>query len=112
VTAPPAAPGPPPPATRDLLALEAVRAALASLPGWEHDEERARIKKTFKVRAFSDALGLAVRVGAFAAALDHHPDLDIRYDRVKVAYTTHTARGVTGLDIAAARAIEGLGRPI
>lgn len=95
----------PPPS--DPLSPEAVREALKDLTGWEYDQARGRIRKTFKLPAFADALALAVRVGAIAAALDHHPDIDIRHDKVKIACTTHSAGGVTGLDIALARAIDG-----
>ena len=98
--------------SRELLTTEAARAAASGLPGWEYDEEKKRIRKTFKTRGFSGAMGLVSRIAVIAAAWDHHPDIDIRYDKVKVAYSTHDAGGLTGFDIACARAIEEQGDPI
>jgi 4a-hydroxytetrahydrobiopterin dehydratase len=99
--------------SREKMTEAQAREAVRELPGWEFDAEKTRIKKQWKVRGFSEALALAVKVGVVAAAWDHHPDLiEIRYDKVKVAYSTHDAGGVTGYDVACARAIEGLGDPV
>lgn len=99
--------------SREKMTAEAAHEAVKALPGWEYDAEKVRIKKQFKVRGFSEAMALAVKAGVIAAAWDHHPDsIEIRYDKVKIVYSTHDAGGVTGYDIACARAIEGLGDPI
>lgn len=78
---------------------------LKALPGWERDGET--IKKTFKLPGFADAIGLVARVGVIAAEQDHHPDINIRWNKVKLVYSTHSAGGLTELDFAAAEAIEG-----
>jgi 4a-hydroxytetrahydrobiopterin dehydratase len=99
--------------SREKLSAAEIEKALEGLAGWEYDREKARIRKTFKTRGFAEAVALAVKVGVIAAAWDHHPDvIEIRYDRVKVGYSTHDRGGVTGYDIACARAIEGEGEPI
>ena len=41
-----------------------------------------------------------------AEATDHHPDIDIRYKRVLVSYTTHSEGGLTPLDFEGARAAD------
>lgn len=84
---------------------------LKALPGWERDEES--IKKTFKFPGFADAVGFVGRLAVIAASWDHHPDLvTLRYNKVKVAYTTHDAGGLTEMDFAAAESIEGKGEAI
>ena len=40
-----------------------------------------------------------MRIGFFAESADHHPDLDIRWRKVRVALTTHDAGGLTQLDV-------------
>jgi 4a-hydroxytetrahydrobiopterin dehydratase len=99
--------------SREKMSPGAAREALRGLEGWEYDEEKVRIKKSFKTRGFSEAMALAVRVGVIAASWNHHPDfIEIRYDKVKLSYSTHDAGGVTGYDITCARAIEGLDDPV
>ncbi len=83
---------------------------MKSLPGWERDGES--IKKTYKLPGFSDAIGLAARIGLIAASWDHHPDITIKWNKVKVVYSTHDAGGLTEMDFAAAASIEGKGDPI
>jgi 4a-hydroxytetrahydrobiopterin dehydratase len=81
-----------------------VQAALAELPGWERAGDE--IVKTFELGSFPDAIAFVVRIGFFAEQADHHPDLDIRWRKVRVALTTHDAGGLTDRDVALARQIE------
>ncbi len=94
------------PRSNGLLSDADVAAALADLPGWERTGDE--IVKTFERASFPDAIGFVVRVGFLAEAADHHPDLDVRWRRVRVALTTHDAGGLTGRDVELARAIEAL----
>jgi len=87
-----------------LIADADVNAALAQLPGWSRSGEE--ILKTFDRPTFADAIAFVVRIGFLAEAADHHPDLDIRWRRVRVALTTHDAGGLTARDIELARRIE------
>ena len=47
-------------------------------------------------------------VGDAAEAANHHPDIDIRYNKVRLALTTHDSGGITLLDLALAGAIDRL----
>lgn len=96
--------------TRRRVPPEEADELLKVLPGWERDGEM--IHKTFKLPGFSDAIGLVARIGVIAAAWDHHPDIDIRWNKVKVVYSTHDAGGLTEMDFAAAESIEGQREPI
>ena len=50
-------------------------------------------------------------VGALAEEMDHHPDIDIRWNTVTLRLTTHSAGGLTQLDLELARRIDALSAP-
>ncbi len=83
-----------------------IHAALAELPGWELVD--GALVKQFRLGGFPAAVAFVVRLSYDAEAADHHPDLDIRYDTVHVALSTHSEGGVTEKDVTLARAIEAL----
>ena len=87
-----------------LLSDAEVDTALASLPGWTR--EGNAIRKTFAFAGFPEAVAFVARLVPGAEAADHHPDLTINYRRVTVAYTTHSAGGLTAKDVAGARIAE------
>jgi 4a-hydroxytetrahydrobiopterin dehydratase len=89
-----------------LLSEAEVGSALAALPGWVRND--AEIEKTFECASFPDAIAFVVRSGFIAEAADHHPDLDIRWRKVRVALTTHDSGGLTENDFDVARKIEGV----
>ena len=51
------------------------------------------------------------RIGAVADEMNHHPDIDIRYTKVTVVLSTHSAGGITQLDLNLATSIEAAGGP-
>ena len=81
-----------------------IAAALADLPGWRH--ERGEIFKQFKFDTFMDAIAFIDRVADRAEELDHHPDLENHYNRVRVGLHTWAEDAVTEKDITLAHAIE------
>lgn len=84
------------------LEEQALRDALATLPGWQlaHDA----LEKTFRFSGYPETIQFVNAVAWIAQRLDHHPDLTVGYDRCRVVWTTHDAHGVTINDcIAAAR---------
>jgi 4a-hydroxytetrahydrobiopterin dehydratase len=89
------------------LADAEITARLAALPGWAREGDE--IVKTFDCGTFAAAVAFVVRIGFFAERADHHPDLDVRWKRVKVALTTHDAGGLTSNDFDLATQIEGIG---
>lgn len=86
------------------LSEQEIRTALDGLPGWELGD--GKITKEYKFGDFVAAVGFVNRVADRAEAADHHPDLDIRYNRVRVGLSTHSAGGITGKDTALAGEIE------
>jgi len=80
-----------------------IDAALASLPGWVHDDGMLRRSITFD--SFPDGIAAVDRVAVLAEAADHHPDIDIRWRTVTFTLVTHSAGGITDKDVAMARDI-------
>jgi 4a-hydroxytetrahydrobiopterin dehydratase len=82
-----------------------ISARLAELPGWERDGDE--IVKTFELPTFPEAITFVTRIADRAEAANHHPDIDIRWRKVRVALTTHDAGGLSDLDFDLASQIEG-----
>jgi 4a-hydroxytetrahydrobiopterin dehydratase len=84
------------------LADDELTDALLHLPGFARVEGAAAaiegIEAWFHFVAFDDAIAFVNAAAAAARALDHHPDLDVRYNRVRVGLSTHDSGGVTALD--------------
>lgn len=80
--------------------------ALGSLPDWSR--ESGAIVKTFKFTKFADGIAFVGRIAKAADAMDHHPDIDIRYTKIRVALSTHDAGGVTEMDTKLAGQVETL----
>jgi len=91
------------------LDAKALRQALRSLPGWR--KRRGCLERTFERADFLDALRLVNRVGRLAERLRHHPDIQIRWNRVTFSLTTHDAGGITDKDLELARRIDRLASP-
>ncbi|MGI8808537.1 MAG: 4a-hydroxytetrahydrobiopterin dehydratase [Acidimicrobiales bacterium] len=81
-----------------------IRAALTDLSGWELVD--GAITKEYRLPGFPDAVAFVVRLSHDAQAADHHPDVDIRYDKVRLTLSTHREGGVTARDVDLARAID------
>lgn len=78
----------------------------SSHPRWIVDgDEMAR---TFEFGDFSEAIGFVVRLGIAAEQADHHPDIDIRWNKVTVVLSTHSAGALTELDVALATSADSL----
>jgi 4a-hydroxytetrahydrobiopterin dehydratase len=75
-------------------------------PGWEIADET--MTKTFAFRDFNEAMGFVTRVGLLSEVADHHPDIDIRWNKVTIALSTHSEGALTEKDTSLGRAIEGL----
>ncbi len=91
----------------DKLSDSEIRTGLEELPGWAL--AGGRVEKTFPFDTYSEGVAFAVKVAMAAEKTDHHPDsLEIMWGKVKVAYVTHSAGGVTGLDLDAAARVDEL----
>ncbi len=92
-----------------VLAEAEVIRALSADDGPDWHLIAGKLVKTVACPDFVGALAFVGQVGELAEAANHHPDIDIRYNRVSLALTTHDSGGITRLDLELARAIDGLG---
>jgi len=85
---------------------EEAASRLGALPGWQI--EAGELTKTFKFDDFVAALAFVNRLGERAEKASHHPDIDIRYNKVRLGLVTHDAGGLTGKDFELAAAADKL----
>jgi 4a-hydroxytetrahydrobiopterin dehydratase len=78
------------------LSLEQAQSMLAALPEWQINS--GELVRTYKFADFVAALGFVNRVGQLAEKAGHHPDIDIRYNKVRLALVTHDDGGLTSKD--------------
>ncbi len=88
------------------LSPDAAQSRLAQLPGWKI--ESGELVRTFEFPDFVAALHFVNRVGELAEQAGHHPDIDIRYNRVRLALVTHSAGGLTEKDFDLAGQVQRL----
>ncbi|MGY1854796.1 4a-hydroxytetrahydrobiopterin dehydratase [Modestobacter sp. SYSU DS0290] len=88
-------------ARRTPLTPDQLTAALAELPEWSGDT--SGIERTVQGIDFADAAEVMADLALAADELDHHPDVDVRWRTLRVFLTTHSAGGVTDLDVEYAR---------
>ena len=79
---------------------------LAEHPEWELDETSGGIVRNLEFPTFADAIAFINRVAPIADEHDHHPDIDIRYRRLKVALLSHDVGSLTNRDWCMARLID------
>jgi len=92
----------------DPLAGEARGSALRALSGWNELQDRDAIHKTFKFKSFSEAFGFMARSALAAEKMNHHPEWFNVYNRVEVTLSTHSAGGLTMLDIDLAHQMDAI----
>ena len=80
----------------DHLTEEQRDAFLSDHPDWEIEGET--ISRTYVFDDFSGAMGFVTKVGLAAEAADHHPDIDIRWNKVTLNLTTHSEKALTTND--------------
>ena len=83
---------------------ESIDGWLKARNGWKRDGKK--LVKEYRFPTFRDAIVFVNRVAGLADDFDHHPDIDIRYDRVKLSLSTHDAGGVTERDLSLADSID------
>jgi 4a-hydroxytetrahydrobiopterin dehydratase len=88
------------------LSPDELAAALSGLPLWSGDGDG--IRRSVELPGFPDAVAALVRIGFVAEQLDHHPDVDLRWRTLHLTLVTHSAGGVTELDLALARRVDEL----
>ena len=88
------------------LSDKELQQALNTLPNWTLKNGELVQERTFK--DFVASMAFVNNVAQLAEATGHHPDIDIRYNRVRLALVTHDAGGITQNDTALAQKINNL----
>jgi 4a-hydroxytetrahydrobiopterin dehydratase len=73
-------------------------------------EENSSLTREFRFADFKSALEFVNEVGGLAESLNHHPEIELGWGRVKITLSTHTTGNVTDRDRQLARKIDGLGK--
>ena len=85
---------------------EEIGERLGRLQGWERDGDV--IRKTYKGEDFMSSVDLVNRLAPVAEEMNHHPDLEISWNKVTVELSTHSEGGLTDNDFELAGRIDGL----
>jgi 4a-hydroxytetrahydrobiopterin dehydratase len=78
------------------LSAEQIASHLNSVNAWR--VESGELTRTFQFADFRGSMGFVTRLADLAEAAGHHPDIDIRYNKVRLALTTHDEGGITAKD--------------
>lgn len=88
----------------DKLNSQSIQAWTKARAGWSRKSNA--LVKEFRFGSFRDSIVFVNRIATLADDAKHHPDLDIRYDRVLITLSTHDAGGITEKDLYLAEQID------
>ena len=86
------------------LAVDEIKGWIAAQSGWTYKDKS--IRKEYDFPSFRDSIVFVNRIASIADDLDHHPDIDVRYNKVHLTITTHDSGGVTANDLSLAEKID------
>lgn len=89
-----------------MLNDQEIATRLATLAGWERHGNA--IVKTYRFANYHETMAFVNASAWISHRTDHHPDLDVGYNRCVVRYSTHSAGGLTEKDFACAARLDAL----
>ncbi|MEP1207061.1 MAG: 4a-hydroxytetrahydrobiopterin dehydratase [Rhizobiaceae bacterium] len=92
----------------DKLSASEISDALSQLTEWHMVEGRSAITRTFVFKNFIEAFGFMASAALVSEKMNHHPEWSNVYKTVTVTLTTHSADGLTELDIKLAAAMDAM----
>jgi 4a-hydroxytetrahydrobiopterin dehydratase len=90
----------------DLITAAEIKTYMKKVPEWETDKKK--IERTFEFDDFTAAIDFVNAVAEISEEQEHHPDIDVRYNHVKLSIHTHSKGGLTELDFQLAERIDTL----
>jgi len=81
-----------------------IQSRLQDANGWTL--KAGQISKNYELPSFHRAVGFVAQIAILADVADHHPDIDIRYNRVTLSLSTHSENGITEKDFTLAAQID------
>ena len=88
--------------------LESINEILKDLKDWSYDQESKSLVKTFPFKTYTKNIAFVNAVAWIANKLNHHPDLEVSFNKCVVKITTHDEGGITEKDLELAVQIEKL----
>jgi len=89
-----------------LLDASELEEIISKFPKWEYREKS--LKQDFMFSDFSEAFEFMVQVSEIAEDLNHHPDWSNSWNKVSISISTHSAGGLTALDLKFVEKVESL----
>ena len=83
-----------------------IQQELGRLKGWSRKGDE--ITKSFSFKNFYETMSLVNAVAYIANQLDHHPDMEVGYNKLVIRFSTHSVGGLSENDFAAAAKIDAL----
>jgi 4a-hydroxytetrahydrobiopterin dehydratase len=90
----------------DRLTVSEVQDAVAGLNGWSIED--GKLSRDFKFASFIEAFGFMASAAIEAEKMNHHPEWSNVYSKVSVQLVTHSANGITNLDVELAEKMNAL----
>ena len=90
------------------LTMDEANQLLQQLQDWSLDKDKPRIQRTFKFKNFYETIAFVNSVAWIAHQEDHHPDMEVTYNRCVVHYSTHSVGGLSENDFICAAKIDAL----
>ncbi len=90
------------------LTDDQVRQLLGHLPNWRVVSATGPLTREFKFKSFTDAVAFVNAIAALAESHNHHPDMLLRYNKVRVELSTHDVGGLSRNDFILAAHIDQL----
>jgi 4a-hydroxytetrahydrobiopterin dehydratase len=91
-----------------VLTDEQIKQTLGSLPGWQ--QQGKAIQRVFEFPDFKASMQFVNNIPDAAEQANHHPDIDIRYNKVTMALVSHDSGGVTQRDVRMAQKINEISK--
>ena len=91
------------------LGLEQATELLREIPEWTLADSSSAISREFRFKDFHQTMAFVNAVAEIAHQTDHHPDLEVGYNRCKVTFSTHSIGGLSDNDFICAARINSLG---
>ena len=89
-----------------ILTKKELQSGLAELKSWKYQGKE--IRRKFEFIDFARAMGFVNSVALYAERANHHPDIDIRWNKISLSLSTHDEGGITHKDISLAKKIDTL----
>jgi|SRR3990172_3013669 len=90
------------------LSAEQARDLLSQVTGWSLNEAGTEINRTYPFKNYYQTVAFVNALAWIAHQEDHHPDLEVSYNKCRVRYSTHAVKGLTENDFICAAKIDAL----